>query len=44
MAHALVRWFWQEGRWQPVAWFCGIAVGAFWVYSGMPLICHVAAQ
>jgi hypothetical protein len=43
MKNFLARWFWQEGRWQfPVwsAWFFGIAAGAFWLYSGAPMICH----
>ena len=33
-------WFWQEGRWPAAAWLGGITVGAFWIYSGMPMICH----
>jgi hypothetical protein len=40
MKNVLVKWFWQEGRWQFPAWFFGIAAGAFWVYSGTPMICH----
>jgi hypothetical protein len=40
MKYSLVRWFSQEGRWQAIAWFCGIAAGVFWVYSGAPMICH----
>jgi hypothetical protein len=40
MTYFLGRWFWQEGRWQAIAWFCGIAIGALWVYSGLPMICH----
>jgi hypothetical protein len=39
MKHALVRWFRERG-WRPIAWVCGIAAGAFWVYSGAPMICH----
>jgi hypothetical protein len=40
MTHVLVRWFWHEGHWQAFAWIGGIAAGAFWIYSGMPMICH----
>jgi hypothetical protein len=36
----LARWLEQEGHWPVVAWFCGIATGAVWIYSGMPMICH----
>jgi hypothetical protein len=35
-----VRRFWQKGRWQVIAWLCGIVAGAFWLYSGMPMVCH----
>jgi hypothetical protein len=31
---------WREGHWPAVAWLGGIAAGAFWIYSGMPMICH----
>jgi len=40
MKSFLLRGFWHEGRWQPLAWICGMVVGALWVYSGMPMICH----
>ena len=40
MKNFLVRWFWQEGRWQFPAWFFGIAAGVLWIYSGAPMICH----
>jgi len=33
------KWLWQK-RWPVIAWFGGIATGALWVYSGMPMICH----
>jgi hypothetical protein len=35
----LATW-WQVGAWPVVAWFCGIAAGVLWIYSGMPMICH----
>jgi hypothetical protein len=35
-----LNWFWREGRWPAAAWLGGIAAGAFWIYSGMPMICH----
>jgi hypothetical protein len=35
-----VRRLWRERRWKAIAWLGGIAAGAFWVYSGMPMICH----
>jgi hypothetical protein len=35
-----LKWLWQEGRGPVIAWFSGIAVGALWIYSGMPMICH----
>jgi hypothetical protein len=37
---ALLRWLSREGHWPAVAWLGGIAVGALWIYSGMPMICH----
>jgi hypothetical protein len=37
---SLLRLLWKEGRWPAVAWFGGITVGAVWIYSGMPMICH----
>ncbi|MDM0085465.1 hypothetical protein QTI17_33230 [Variovorax sp. J31P179] len=40
MKRFLVKWFWQDGHWQAVAWLCGIGAGVFWVYSGAPMICH----
>jgi hypothetical protein len=40
MTNSLRKWFWQNGRWQTIAWVCGIAATACWVYSGMPMICH----
>lgn len=36
----LLKWLRKEGRWPVVAYFSGIAAGALWIYSGMPMICH----
>ena len=40
MKDFLMKWLWQDGRWQGVAWVCGIVAGGFWLYSGAPMICH----
>jgi hypothetical protein len=40
MTGVLVSWFAQERHWKPIVWIGGIAAGAFWLYSGMPMICH----
>jgi hypothetical protein len=38
---SLLRQLWQETKWSvALGWFSGIAVGAFWIYFGMPMICH----
>jgi len=37
---SLLLSLWREGRWPAAAWLGGIAAGAFWIYSGMPMICH----
>jgi hypothetical protein len=36
----LLRRLWQERRWLALALFGGMAVWAFWIYSGLPMICH----
>jgi hypothetical protein len=38
---SLLSQLWQETRWSTaIGWFSGMAAGAFWIYSGMPMICH----
>ena len=30
----------SKGRWKLLALLAGIPLGAYWIYSGMPMICH----
>jgi hypothetical protein len=40
MTQFLLRRLKEDRRWRAAAWIGGIAVGALWIYSGMPMICH----
>lgn len=35
----VLGWLWHD-RWPLLAWLVGIPAGVYWVYSGMPMICH----
>lgn len=34
-----LRWLWQE-RWLVLAWSGSVPAAIYWIYSGMPMICH----
>ena len=40
MTQVLAKWLWEDGRWRLIAWLIGVPLAAFWIYSGMPMICH----